>query len=71
VRRWESLLGALHCCFEHASPVFPKDTDIPSDPAYLWTVARELNNRPRAILDYRTPAEVFAELLTSEIASTG
>ncbi|MGA9309431.1 MAG: hypothetical protein WBV74_03560, partial [Pseudonocardiaceae bacterium] len=29
----------------------------------------ELNNRPRRILGYRTPAEVFADLLASSIAS--
>ncbi|WP_232838889.1 IS30 family transposase [Streptomyces triticisoli] len=50
---------------------FPKGTDITTDPAYLQAVAGELNSRPRRILDYRTPAEVFTELLTSSIASTG
>lgn len=49
----------------------PKGTDITDDQAYLDLVAGELNNRPRRILGYRTPAEVFADLLTSEIASTG
>ncbi|MGH3547600.1 MAG: IS30 family transposase, partial [Pseudonocardiaceae bacterium] len=38
---------------------------------YLDCVATELNNRPRRILGYRTPAEVFADLLASSIASTG
>jgi transposase, IS30 family len=38
--------------------------------ANLDLVARELNNRPRRILGYRTPAEVFTDLLASEIAST-
>ncbi|MGH3612801.1 MAG: IS30 family transposase, partial [Pseudonocardia sp.] len=38
---------------------------------YLDLVARELNNRPRRILGYRTPAEVFTDLLASSIASTG
>jgi len=50
---------------------FPKGTDIPDDPDYLWAVAREINGRPRKILDWRKPAEVFAELLTSGIACTG
>jgi hypothetical protein len=50
---------------------FPKGTDIPDDPDYLWTVAREINGRPRKILGWKKPAEVFAELLTSGIASTG
>jgi transposase, IS30 family len=50
---------------------FPKGTDITDDQTYLDRVAAELNNRPRRILGYRTPAEVFADLLTSSIASTG
>jgi len=50
---------------------FPKSTEITDDQNYLDLVARELNNRPRRILGYRTPAEVFADLLTSSIASTG
>jgi len=50
---------------------FPKSTDITNDQTYLNLVAREINNRPRRILGYRTPAEVFDELLTSSIASTG
>jgi len=58
---------------------FPKGTDITSDIRYLNAVAGEINGRPRAILQFRTPAEVFAELLLddnsgddlSSIASTG
>jgi IS30 family transposase len=50
---------------------FPKSTDIPNDQTYLDLVAAELNNRPRRILSYRTPAEVFTDILTSDIASTG
>ncbi|MGH3164032.1 MAG: IS30 family transposase [Streptosporangiaceae bacterium] len=58
---------------------FPKGTDITGDINYLNAVADELNGRPRAILGFRTPAEVFAELLLaddsgdnlSSIASTG
>lgn len=50
---------------------FPKGTEITDDQAYLNLVAREFNNRPRRILNYATPAEVFADLLTSSIASTG
>jgi IS30 family transposase len=50
---------------------FPKGTDITDDQTYLDRVAAELNNRPRRILGYRTPAEVFADLLASSIASTG
>jgi transposase, IS30 family len=50
---------------------FPKGTDITDDQTYLDRVAAELNNRPRRILGYQTPAEVFADLLASSIASTG
>jgi transposase, IS30 family len=50
---------------------FPKGTEITDDQTYPNHVAAELNNRPRRILGYRTPAEVFADLLTSSIASTG
>ncbi len=50
---------------------FPKGTEITDDQTYLDLVARELNNRPRRILGYRTPAEVFTDLLASSIASTG
>ena len=58
---------------------FPKGTDITGDIHYLQAVAGEINDRPRAILGFRTPAEVFAELLLadnpgdnlSSIASTG
>jgi len=50
---------------------FPKGTEITDDQTYLDLVAAELNSRPRRILGYRTPAEVFNDLLTSSIASTG
>jgi IS30 family transposase len=58
---------------------FPKGTDITGDIRYLNAVADEINDRPRAILGFRTPAEVFAELLLddnsgddlSSVASTG
>lgn len=49
---------------------FPKGTDITDDQSYLDRVTRELNNRPRRILGYRTPAEEFTEALTTSIAST-
>ena len=48
----------------------PKGTPIPDDPDQLAAIADRLNRRPRRILGYRTPAEVFAELLTSLNAST-
>lgn len=55
---------------------FPKGTDLSRWSAEdLEAVALALNNRPRKILDWRTPAEVFAEQLRSlqqpGVASTG
>ena len=44
----------------------PKGTEITSDPDYLAAVADSLNDRPRAILGFRKPNEVFAELLLQE-----
>ena len=49
----------------------PKGTEITDDQTYLERVATELNAGPRRILAYRTPAEAFADLLASSIASTG
>jgi len=43
----------------------PKGTAISSDPAYLATVAAEINDRPRKILGWRKPSEVFAEMLAT------
>jgi IS30 family transposase len=48
----------------------PRGTVIPNDPDQLAAIADELNDRPRRILGYKKPKEVFAELLTSGIAST-
>jgi len=47
----------------------PKGTKISSDPELLNSISHSLNTRPRRILGYRTPAEVFVEML-SELAST-
>lgn len=47
----------------------PKGTKISSDPVFLNSVSQSLNTRPRRILGYKTPAEVFVEML-SELAST-
>lgn len=55
---------------------FPKGTDLSRWSAQdLEAVALALNNRPRKVLGWRTPAEVFAEQLRSlqqpGVASTG
>jgi IS30 family transposase len=47
----------------------PKGTRIPGDAELLNSIAHSLNTRPRRILGYRTPAEVFAEMCV-ETAST-
>lgn len=44
----------------------PKGTEIPGDAEYLQAIADSLNDRPRAILGFRKPNEVFAELLLQE-----
>ncbi len=45
---------------------FPKGTDLSRhSPADLRAVADELNARPRAVLDHRTPADLFDALITS------
>ena len=45
---------------------FPKGTDLSVHPAeHLAFVAAELNDRPRKCLGFRTPAEVFYEILTT------
>lgn len=44
----------------------PKGTEIPGDMDYLWAVADSLNDRPRAILKFRKPGEMFAELMLQE-----
>jgi IS30 family transposase len=55
---------------------FPKGTDLSRWSAEdLEAVALALNNRPRKVLGWRTPAEVFDEQLqllqTGGVASTG
>lgn len=55
---------------------FPKGTDLSRHgTATLQAVADALNNRPREVLGWRTPAEVFGALLSSanctRVATTG
>lgn len=48
----------------------PKGTEITDHQPYLDAIADELNDRPRAVLGYLTPREVFTNLLADSIAST-
>ena len=44
---------------------FPKGTDLARhSPEHLLAVEDELNNRPRLVLEDRSPAELFTALLT-------
>ena len=46
---------------------FPKGTDLKAHtPQHLLAVENELNNRPRLVLNDRTPAELFEALLASK-----
>ena len=49
----------------------PKGTDITSHQPYLDAIADELNDRPRAVLGYLTPREVFTKLLLDNEAEPG
>ena len=48
----------------------PKGIDITDHQPYLDAIADERNDRPRAILGFRTPREVFTKLITDSVAST-
>ncbi|MDN5757614.1 MAG: IS30 family transposase [Tomitella sp.] len=48
----------------------PKGTEITDHQPYLNAIADELNDRPRAVLGFLTPREVFTQLLAGSIAST-
>lgn len=48
---------------------FPKGVEITADPAYLATIAAEINDRPRKIHDWKKPSEVFAELIASDASA--
>ena len=43
----------------------PKGTPITSHQPYLDAIADELNNCPRATLDYLTPQEAFTQLIAT------
>ena len=50
---------------------FPKGTDLSGyHPDYLAYVAAQLNNRPRKTLGWKTPAEAFAQLLSTPTVAT-
>lgn len=46
----------------------PKGTEITDHQPYLNAIADELNDRPRAVLGYLTPREVYHRLLTDTVA---
>jgi IS30 family transposase len=47
---------------------FPKGTDLSiHSKAYLKNIQRELNERPRKVLDVRSPSEVFNEMILGKI----
>jgi len=50
----------------------PRGTEITDHQPYLDAIAEELNDRPRAALDFLTPREAFEQLLIEEpgVAST-
>ena len=48
----------------------PKGTEIPAHQPYLNAIAEELNNRPRASLNFYTPKEAFTKLLLDNVATT-
>lgn len=45
---------------------FPKGDEITNDPAYLASVACDINDRPRKIHGWKKPSEVFAEILQAD-----
>ena len=49
---------------------FPTGTTITADRDYLAAVAAEINDRPRKILSWKKPSEVFAEHLASSATTT-
>ena len=49
----------------------PKEEHITSHQPYLDAIADELNDRPRAVLGYLTPREVFTKLLLDNEAEPG
>ena len=49
----------------------PKGTDLSLfTPAQLAEFERKLNNRPREILNFRTPREVFDQLLRNALTAS-
>ena len=54
----------------HRLGVLPQGRGDHPDRDYLARVAAEINDRPRKILDWKKPSELFTELLDTN-ASTG
>lgn len=61
-------VGAAHGLIRE---YLPKGIDITDHQPYLEVIADELNDRPRAVLGFRTPREALTELLVDSVACTG
>ena len=48
----------------------PKGIELTSHQPYLDSIADELKDRPRAVLGFLTPREVFTKLLNEDFAKT-
>ncbi len=48
----------------------PKGIELTSHQPYLDAIADELNDRPRAVLGFLTPREVFTKQLNDNVATT-
>ncbi len=48
----------------------PKGIQLTSHQPYLDAIADELNDRPRAVLGFLTPREVFTKRLNDNVATT-
>ena len=75
LRRAEGQVRGVHRMIEEDVYCIDVLTQVSATTKALEAVALALNNRPRKVLGWRTPAEVFAEQLRSlqqpGVASTG
>ncbi|MET4004758.1 hypothetical protein ABIB48_003503 [Arthrobacter sp. UYCu511] len=59
---WEGIPGAVE--------YLPKGIELNNRPHYLDSITGELTARPRAVLGFLTPREVFTKLLNEDVAKT-